>query len=128
MTCQLPNCTKPGELACTLGATSRRVLCVDHQVRIRTAALMGGRSVVIHHGVDLNTWHGNDPAVDDVPLLGLPHEGVVTYATEALGDLAGSSQYQRGRADERACVAEYLTRWEPGLARCIARGDHAEGK
>ena len=125
MTCQLPNCVKTGELACTLGAIQRRVLCVDHQVRLRTAALMGGRSIVVHHGADLDTWHGDIPTVEDVPLLGLPHEGVVTYATEAL---ASSSQYQRGRDDERAAVAEYLRRWEPGLARCIARGDHAEGK
>jgi hypothetical protein len=93
---------------------------------MRTAALMGGRSIVVHHGVNLDTWHGDIPTVEDVPLLGLPHEGVVTYATEPITDLASTSQYQRGRDDERAAVAEYLRRWEPGLARCIARGDHSE--
>jgi hypothetical protein len=122
MTCQIQPCAKPGELACTLGGTSRRVLCVDHQVRMRTAALMGGRSIVIHHGVDLDTWRADELPVEDVPYLGLPHEGVSTYP------LAESSQYQRGRDDERAAVAEYLRRWEPGLARAIARGDHLEGK
>ena len=122
MTCQIQPCTKPGELACTLGGTSRRVLCVDHQVRIRTAALMGGRSITIHHGVDLDTWRADELPVEDVPYLGLPHEGVSTYP------LAEVSQYQRGRADERAAVAEYLRRWEPGLSKAIARGDHLEGK
>ena len=122
MTCQIQPCTKPGELACTLGGTSRRVICIDHQVRIRTAALMGGRSIVVHHGVDLDTWRADDPPVEDVPDLGLPHEGVSTYP------IAEQSQYQRGRDDERAAVAEYLRRWEPGLARAIGRGDHLEGK
>ena len=122
MTCQIQPCTKPGELACTLGGTSRRVLCIDHQVRIRTAALMGGRSITIHHGVDLDTWRADELPVEDVPYLGLPHEGVSTYP------LAESSQYQRGRDDERAAVAEYLRRWEPGLSRAIGRGDHLEGK
>ena len=124
MTCQLPNCAKPGELACTLGATSRRVLCVDHQVRLRTAALMGGRSIVVHHGQDLDTWHGDDPAVEDVPDLGLPH----SQAQQSAPTFPFAQEYDRGRADERAAVAEYLRRWEPGLSRAIARGDHLEGK
>ena len=124
MTCQLPNCAKPGELACTLGATSRRVLCVDHQVRMRTAALMGGRSIVVHHGQDLDTWHGDDPAVEDVPDLGLPH----SQAQQSAPTFPFAQEYDRGRADERAAVAEYLRRWEPGLSRAIARGDHLEGK
>ena len=124
MTCQLPNCAKPGELACTLGATSRRVLCVDHQVRMRTAALMGGRSIVVHHGQDLDTWHGDDPAIEDVPDLGLPH----SQAQQGAPMFPPAQEYERGRADERAAVAEYLRRWEPGLSRAIARGDHLEGK
>ena len=124
MTCQLPNCAKPGELACTLGGTSRRVLCVDHQVRMRTAALMGGRSIVVHHGVDLNTWHGDDAAVEDVPDLGLPHSQPQRIAPT----FPPAQEYDRGRADERAAVAEYLRRWEPGLSRAIGRGDHLEGK
>ena len=124
MTCQLPNCAKPGELACTLGATSRRVLCVDHQVRLRTAALMGGRSIVVHHGQDLDTWHGDDPAVEDVPDLGLPH----SQAQQSAPTFPFAQEYDRGRADERAAVAEYLRRWEPGLSRAIGRGDHLEGK
>ena len=124
MTCQLPNCAKPGELACTLGATSRRVLCVDHQVRMRTAALMGGRSIVVHHGQDLDTWHGDDPAIEDVPDLGLPH----SQAQQSAPTFPFAQEYDRGRADERAAVAEYLRRWEPGLSRAIARGDHLEGK
>ena len=124
MTCQLPNCAKPGELACTLGATSRRVLCVDHQVRLRTAALMGGRSIVVHHGADLDTWHGDDAAIEDVPDLGLPHSQPQRFAPT----FPPAQEYNRGRADERAAVAEYLRRWEPGLSRAIGRGDHLEGK
>ena len=124
MTCQIPNCAKPGELACTLGGTSRRVLCVDHQVRMRTAALMGGRSIVVHHGVDLNTWHGDDPAVEDVPDLGLPH----SHVQQSAPTFPPAQEYDRGRADERAAVAEYLRRWEPGLSRAIGRGDHLEWK
>ena len=124
MTCQLPNCAKPGELACTLGATSRRVLCVDHQVRMRTAALMGGRSIVVHHGVDLDTWHGDEPAIEDVPDLGLPH----SQPQQSAPTFPPAREYDRGRADERASIVEYLRRWESGLARAIGRGDHLEGK
>ena len=124
MTCQLPNCAKPGELAVTLGGTSRRVICIDHQVRMRTAALMGGRSITIHHGQDLDTWHGDDPAIEDVPDLGLPHSQLQQTAPT----FPPAQEYERGRADERAAVAEYLRRWEPGLARAIGRGDHLEGK
>ena len=124
MTCQLPNCTKPGELAVTLGGTSRRVVCIDHQVRMRTAALMGGRSITIHHGVDLDTWHGDEPAVEDVPDLGLPH----SQPQRSAPTFPPAQEYDRGRLDERASIVEYLRRWEPGLARAIGRGDHLEGK
>lgn len=124
MTCQLPNCTKLGELAVTLGGTSRRVICIDHQVRMRTAALMGGRSIVVHHGQDLDTWHGDDPAVEDVPDLGLPH----SQPQRSAPTFPPAQEYERGRADERASIVEYLRRWEPGLARAIGRGDHLEGK
>lgn len=124
MMCQLPNCAKPGELACTLGGTSRRVICIDHQVRMRTAALMGGRSITIHHGVDLDTWHGDQPAVEDVPDLGLPH----SQPQRSGPTFPPAHEYDRGRTDERASIVEYLRRWEPGLARAIGRGDHMEGK
>ncbi len=124
MMCDIQPCTKPGELACTLGGTSRRVLCVDHQVRMRTAALMGGRSVVIHHGVDLSTWRADELPVDDVPDLGLPH----SQAPSTASTFPPAHEYDRGRADERAAVAEYLRRWEPGLSKAIARGDHLEEK
>lgn len=124
MTCQLPNCAKPGELAVTLGGTSRRVICIDHQVRMRTAALMGGRSITIHHGVDLDTWHGDQPAVEDVPDLGLPH----SQPQRSAPTFPPAHEYDQGRADERAAIAEYLRRWEPGLARAIGRGDHLEGR
>jgi len=124
MTCQIQPCAKLGELACTLGGTSRRVLCVDHQVRMRTAATMGGRSIVVHHGVDLDTWHGDKPAIEDVPDLGLPH----SQAPSTAPTFPLAHEYDRGRADERAAVAEYLRRWEPGISKAIARGDHLEGK
>ena len=124
MTCQLPNCTKPGELAVTLGGTSRRVICIDHQVRMRTAALMGGRSITIHHGQDLDTWHGDKPAIEDVPDLGLPH----SQLQQSAPTFPPAQEYDRGRLDERASIVEYLRRWEPGLARAIGRGDHLEGK
>ena len=124
MICQLPNCAKPGELAVTLGRTSRRVICIDHQVRLRTAALMGGRSITIHHGQDLDTWHGDEPAIEDVPDLGLPH----SQAQRSTPTFPPAHEYDRGRLDERAAVAEYLRRWEPGLSRAIGRGDHLEGK
>ena len=124
MTCQLPNCAKPGELAVTLGGTSRRVICIDHQVRMRTAALMGGRSITIHHGQDLDTWHGDEPAIEDVPDLGLPH----SQLQQSAPTFPPAHEYDRGRLDERASIVEYLRRWEPGLARAIGRGDHLEGK
>jgi hypothetical protein len=91
---------------------------------------MGGRSIVVHHGVDLDTWRADDPPVEDVPYLGLPHETPMSYPLDSIDTptVADSSQYQRGRADERAAVAEYLRRWEPGLARAIGRGDHLAGK
>lgn len=124
--CQQDKCARRGELACVIGDT-RKLLCIEHQARYRQAMSCGGRTIVIHHGADLNTWHGDDAAVEDVPLLGLPHEGIATYAPERITDVANSSQYQLGRTAERVAVAEYLRRWEPGLARAIARGDHLEG-
>ena len=91
---------------------------------MRTAALMGGRSIVVHHGADLDTWHGDEPAIEDVPDLGLPHSQLQQTAPT----FPPAQEYDRGRLDERAAVAEYLRRWEPGLSRAIARGDHLEGK
>lgn len=55
MTCQQLGCTRKGDLACVVGDT-RKVLCIEHQAKYREAMNCGGRSVVVHHGVDLDNW------------------------------------------------------------------------
>ena len=125
MTCDIQPCGKPGELACTIDGTQRRVLCIDHQVRMRGVAKLTGKAFAVHHGTDLETWRASEPAaVEDVPDLGLPH----SQAPSTASTFPPAHEYDRGRQDERAAIAEYLRRWEPGLARAIKRGDHLEGK
>jgi hypothetical protein len=86
MTCQQEGCTRKGELACMVGEV-RKVLCIEHQARFRQAMSCGGRTITVHHGVDLEDWTPPRPIrmapVDDVPNLGLPHsqpEIVPTYS------------------------------------------------
>jgi len=55
MMCQQVGCTRKGDLACTIGET-RRVLCIEHQAKYREAMNCGGRTVIVHHGVDLDDW------------------------------------------------------------------------
>lgn len=75
MTCQQDGCTRKAELACTVGER-RQVLCIEHQARYRQAMSCGGRTITVHHGVDLEEWIPPRPIrmapVDDVPDLGLP--------------------------------------------------------
>lgn len=75
MTCQQPECTRRGELACVVGEI-RKVLCIEHQARFRQAMSCGGRKIVVHHGVDLEEWTPPRPIrmtpVEDVPDLGFP--------------------------------------------------------
>lgn len=83
MTCQQDGCTRKGELACMVGET-QKVLCIEHQARYRQAQSCGGRTITIHHGVDLEDW--SRPAVrrampaQDVPDLGLPLSSYVPPA------------------------------------------------
>lgn len=60
MTCQQDGCTRKGDLACTIGET-RRVLCIEHQAKYREAMNCGGRTVIVHHGVDLDEWSRTAP-------------------------------------------------------------------
>ena len=53
--CQQVGCARRGELACTIGET-RKVLCIEHQAKYREAMNCGGRTVIVHHGVDLDDW------------------------------------------------------------------------
>jgi len=55
MMCQQVGCARRGELACTIGET-RKVLCIEHQAKYREAMNCGGRTVIVHHGVDLDDW------------------------------------------------------------------------
>jgi hypothetical protein len=55
MMCQQPGCTRKGDLACTIGET-RKVLCIEHQAKYRLSMTCGGRTVTVHHGVDLDEW------------------------------------------------------------------------
>jgi hypothetical protein len=55
MMCQQDGCTRRGELACTIGET-RKVLCIEHQAKYRLSMTCGGRTVTVHHGVDLDEW------------------------------------------------------------------------
>ena len=55
MMCQQAGCTRKGDLACTIGET-RRVLCIEHQAKYRLSMTCGGRTVTVHHGVDLDEW------------------------------------------------------------------------
>jgi hypothetical protein len=55
MMCQQDGCTRKGELACIIGET-RKVLCIEHQAKYREAMNCNGRKIVVHHGVDLETW------------------------------------------------------------------------
>ena len=83
MTCQQEGCTRKGELACMVGE-ARKVLCIEHQARYRQAQSCGGRTITIHHGVDLEDW--SRPTVrrampaQDVPDLGLPLSSYVPPA------------------------------------------------
>ena len=83
MTCQQDGCTRKGELACMVGEV-RKVLCIEHQARYRQAMSCGGRTITIHHGVDLEDW--SRPTVrratpaQDVPDLGLPLSSYVPPA------------------------------------------------
>ena len=83
MTCQQEGCTRKGELACMVGEI-RKVLCIEHQARYRQAQSCGGRTITIHHGVDLEDW--SPPTVrrvmpaEDVPDLGLPLSSYVPPA------------------------------------------------
>ena len=83
MTCQQEGCTRKGELACMVGEV-RKVLCIEHQARYRQAQSCGGRTITIHHGVDLEDW--SPPTVrrvmpaEDVPDLGLPLSSYVPPA------------------------------------------------
>jgi len=53
--CQQDGCARRGELACTIGET-RKVLCIEHQAKYRLSMTCGGRTVIVHHGVDLDDW------------------------------------------------------------------------
>jgi len=53
--CQQDGCARRGELACIIGET-RKVLCIEHQAKYREAMNCGGRTVIVHHGVDLDDW------------------------------------------------------------------------
>jgi len=53
--CQQVGCARRGELACIIGET-RKVLCIEHQAKYREAMNCGGRTVIVHHGVDLDDW------------------------------------------------------------------------
>ena len=55
MMCQQDGCTRKGELACTIGET-RKVLCIEHQAKYRLSMTCGGRTVTVHHGVELDDW------------------------------------------------------------------------
>ena len=83
MTCQQEGCTRRAELACMVGEV-RKVLCIEHQARYRQAQSCGGRTITIHHGVDLEDW--SPPTVrrvmpaEDVPDLGLPLSSYVPPA------------------------------------------------
>jgi len=55
MMCQQDGCTRKGDLACTIGET-RKVLCIEHQAKYRLSMTCGGRTVIVHHGVDLDDW------------------------------------------------------------------------
>jgi len=55
MTCQQAGCTRKGDLACLIGET-RKVLCIEHQAKYRLSMTCGGRTVTVHHGVDLDNW------------------------------------------------------------------------
>ena len=83
VTCQQEGCTRKGELACMVGEI-RKVLCIEHQARYRQAQSCGGRTITIHHGVDLEDW--SRPTVrrampaQDVPDLGLPLSSYVPPA------------------------------------------------
>lgn len=83
MTCQQDGCTRKGELACMVGEI-RKVLCIEHQARYRQAQSCGGRTITVHHGVDLEDW--SRPTVrrampaQDVPDLGLPLSSYVPPA------------------------------------------------
>jgi hypothetical protein len=74
--CDQPGCTRRAELACVVGEI-RKVLCIEHQARYRQAMSCGGRTITIHHGVDLEDWSRptirRAAPVEDTPNLGLPH-------------------------------------------------------
>ena len=62
----------------------RKVLCIEHQARYRQAQSCGGRTITIHHGVDLEEWTPPRPIrmapVEDLPDLGLPLSSYVPPA------------------------------------------------
>jgi hypothetical protein len=83
--CDQPGCTRRAELACVVGEI-QKVLCIEHQARYRQAMSCGGRTITVHHGVDLEEWTPTRPIrmapVEDVPDLGGSLESVntITYS------------------------------------------------
>jgi hypothetical protein len=73
MMCQQDGCARRGELACTIGET-RKVLCIEHQAKYRQAMSCGGRTVIVHHGVDLDEWSRPAPRRVALPSEPPPYE------------------------------------------------------
>lgn len=65
-----------------------KVLCIEHQARYRQAMSCGGRTIIVHHGVDLEEWTPGRSIrmapVEDVPDLGFPHGQPDTAPTFSL--------------------------------------------
>jgi hypothetical protein len=85
MMCQQDGCARKGDLACTIGET-RRVLCIEHQAKYRLSMTCGGRTVTVHHGVDLDEW--SRPAPRRAALA----SGTPTYAIATVAEPVADQQ------------------------------------
>lgn len=89
--CQQDGCARKGELACTIGET-RRVLCIEHQAKYRLSMTCGGRTVTVHHGVDLDEWsrpaHRRAALASETPTYAIATVAETVAETVAVDQLA----------------------------------------
>ena len=91
MMCQQVGCTRKGDLACTIGET-RKVLCIEHQAKYREAMNCGGRTVIVHHGVNLDDWSEPFRIRHAAPRIETPTYEIATVVEQLVAKPAPAEQ------------------------------------
>lgn len=89
--CQQVSCTRKGDLACTIGET-RKVLCIEHQAKYREAMNCGGRTVIVHHGVNLDDWSEPFRIRHAAPRIETPTYEIATVVEQLVAEPAPAEQ------------------------------------